>query len=113
MQIFLHEFPSSPGVCYELSSGVYSIVFKHWVESLNITYTFKIVFKWCDVKVCVTNISCLGRTEFKTEDDLRLFNSVLIDILTLFHKYDNYLWLPKAQIPRILIKQFYEIFVSI
>jgi len=113
MRLFLHEFPSTEGICWETKAGIYVIRFDHWEAKYNVTYTFNITFKWCDVRVNVQEIKILDRFLTKVEDDLLLFREPIIPLLGLFHKYDNFFWKPSAQIPRQLIKDIFAIVISL
>lgn len=112
MKLFLHEFPSTEGICWESKAGVWVIRFDHWESTNNTMNVFNITFKWCDVKVNVFEIKILDKYLTRDENVIILFWDQLITLLSIFHKYDQYFWKPSAQIPRWLIKEFYAIVID-
>jgi|GEM_PF-5546610 len=113
MRLYLHEFPSSEGLCYVTHNQIREIKFKHYVVTSNKYYTIFIRFKWCDVKVHVINIELFKVYTVVNFDELELFKSQCIQLFSLFNKYNEYYWLPKAQLPKSLTTQFFNQLVEL
>lgn len=107
MRLYLHEFPSSEGLCYVTFNQIREIKFKHYEISSNKHYTIFVRFKWCDVKVNVVNIELLRIYTVVDLSELELFKQQCIELFSLFNKYNEYYWISKAQLPKRLITSFF------
>jgi len=108
MRLYLHEFPSSEGLCYVALNEVREIKFKHYEVSSNKYYTVVVRFRWCNVKVEVINIECLYFHVIVSADELLTLKDMCAELFTLFNKYNEFYWLPRAQIPKGLGERIYD-----
>lgn len=108
MIIYLHEFPSSEGVFYEIENQVKVIKFKHYEVSSNRYYSIAVRFRWGDVKLELINVEMIGVHTIVLPDELEMFREIAIPLFAIFHKYDHYWWMPKAQIPKPVIIPFFN-----
>lgn len=108
MIIYLHEFPSSEGIYYEIENQVKVIKFRHYEVTANKYYSMLVRFRWGDVKVELVNVEMIGVHTVVLPDELESFRDIAIQLFSLFHKYDHYWWMPKAQIPKHLTTAFFD-----
>lgn len=108
MRLYLHEFPSSEGLCYLALNEIREIKFEHYSVVSNKTYVIIVRFRWCNVKVEVINIECLLFHVVVLPDELLTFKDMCADLFTLFNKYNEFYWLPRVQIPKELGRRFYD-----
>ena len=112
-KLFLHEFPSSEGILTEYEPQKYQIKFQYYVVTSNKYYTIVVKFKWCDVKVQIIGVECVNYHSIVSEECLMLFKQHLVDLLSIFHKYDLYMWMPVSQVPKPLAKSFFDLILSL
>jgi len=113
MILYLHEFPSSEGICFVTQFENRAIKFQYYSVSFKKYYTIQIIFKYCDIKVQIKSIECLDVYIVINPEKLLLFKQPCIELFKIFHKYNQYLWAPTAQIPKQLIDQFFDIIMQL
>jgi len=113
MILYLHEFPSSEGIFYKIEYDICVIKFPHYDVRTNKYHTVEIKFKYCDIKIEIISISVFLLYYASSVTDLLLFTEPCKELMSIFHKYNHYLWAPTAQIPKRIISQFFNILVEL
>ncbi len=109
MKIYLHEFPSSEGICYEVLAQIRIIQFKYYVVDNNKYHSMFVRFNWGDTKVQLINIELLNVYVVAMDEELEQYREILSELFCIFHKFDEYWWLPKVQVPNSLAAKFYDL----
>ncbi len=113
MILYLHEFPSSEAICFRGSFENHIIKFQHYTVASKKYHIIQLTFKYCDIKVQLISIECLEVYNVVKPTELMLFKQPCIELFKIFHKYNQYLWAPTAQIPKQLIDQFFDIIIQL